>query len=57
MTLPQEIWFMWTRKMTGPKILFLLNRYLWVPTSLIVVLFDQMEGCSNAVSAPVHVRV
>lgn len=49
-TLPNEIRIIWSQKMTGAKVLFVLNRYLWIALSVAVVMFDQWAGVSDAVS-------
>lgn len=40
--------------MTGAKVLFLLNRYLWIALSLVLVIGDQWVGVSEAVSTSVR---
>lgn len=54
LTFPEEIRVIWTRKMTGAKILFLLNRYLWVAGYLLQLMFDFYVGLSNTVSISDH---
>lgn len=50
LTLPLEIRVIWSRKMTGAKVLFLLNRYIWIANFMVVVMVDQWVGVSDAVS-------
>lgn len=50
LTVSDEIRVIWARKMTGAKVLFLLNRYLWIASSVVSVLADHLGGIGNSVS-------
>lgn len=54
LTLPLEIRVIWSWKMTGAKVLFLSNRYLWIASCLVEVMADQWVGVSDAVSTSVR---
>lgn len=49
LTFSDETRLMWTRKMTGAKMLFLLNRYLFIASCALTVMFDQFTRLSELV--------
>ena len=53
LTLPDEIRVIWSGKMTGAKVLFLLNRYLWIALYVVSVMGDQLMGVSDIVSTSI----
>lgn len=49
-TFSDEIRLMWSRRMTGAKVLFLLNRYLWMISTILQVMLDLWAEPDNAVN-------
>ena len=50
LTIPDEVRVMWTRPLTGAKILFFLNRYLFVTSNIIQVAFITAAHTNDRVS-------
>lgn len=48
--LPDEICLMWRHKLTGAKVLFLLNRYLFIASYAAQIMFDFTLETSHIVS-------
>ena len=55
LTFADEIHYIWNRKLTGAKVLFLVNRYIFMALVGTVVIVDFMSGESNIVS--IHISI
>lgn len=50
LTCSDEIRLIWSRKLTGVKVLFFLNRYLWIIAMILQIMSDNWVEPDNAVS-------
>lgn len=55
LTFPDEIRFIWRPKLTGARVLFLVNRYFFVLFYTSQVVFNFASGFNNTVSALVRI--
>lgn len=57
LTLPDETRLIWKGKISGAKVLFLLNRYLFIACYVTGVLADQFDGAQDTVSIQVEIHI
>lgn len=56
LTLSDEVRLVWNGKMTGAKVFFLANRYIYIVSHTIQIVCDQVVGASNSVGRCLQVH-